>query len=148
MMKKIIVASLAASVVVTGSAFAMTPTVDVMMKKDDGAMMMKKEEGAMMMKKEVVATSATSQEITELQEVLIEKGYLVMPAGASKGYFGKLTKAGLIKFQKANGLNAAGYFGPLSKAKVAGSRAMMKKEDSVMMKKEDSAMMMKKETTN
>ncbi len=144
MIKNIVVASIAASVVVTGSAFAMTPAVDVMMKKDDSAMMMKKEDSMMM--KKTATVSATTAEITELQEVLIEKGYLVMPAGVSKGNFGKLTKAALIKYQKANGLNSAGYFGSLTKAKLSESRAMMKKGDTMM--KKDEGAMMKKETAN
>jgi peptidoglycan hydrolase-like protein with peptidoglycan-binding domain len=141
MIKKIVLASVIVSSVVVGSAFAES-TGETMMKKDD-AMMMKKDD-AMMMKK-TVAVSATTAEVTELQEVLIEKGYLVLPAGVSKGNFGKLTKMALIKYQKASGLNPAGHFGALTKAKIKESKSMMmKKEEGAMMKKDD-AMMMKKE---
>jgi peptidoglycan hydrolase-like protein with peptidoglycan-binding domain len=136
MIKKVIVASIFASSMIVAGASAQT-IGDSMMKKEEGAMM-KKEDSAMMMKKEesgammkkTISTTASAADISDLQTVLIEKGYLIMPAGASKGSFGKLTKAALIKYQKASGLNASGYFGPLTKAKLVESKAMMMKKET------------------
>jgi peptidoglycan hydrolase-like protein with peptidoglycan-binding domain len=108
---------------------------DTMMKKDD-AMMMK---GDTMMKKDLM--SARQTEISDLQTLLIEKGYLVIPAGVAKGTFGPKTRAALIKFQKASGLNPSGYFGPLTKAKISAMKGEMMKGDTMM--KKDDAMMMK-----
>jgi hypothetical protein len=50
----------------------------------------------------------------------LEKGgYLTIPAGTSKGYFGALTKSAVAKWQAAVGLPSTGYFGPMSRAKLA-----------------------------
>ncbi|MSR71578.1 MAG: hypothetical protein EXS50_02855 [Candidatus Taylorbacteria bacterium] len=59
-------------------------------------------------------------EVTKLQEFLISHGYVsLIPAGAT-GYFGGQTRAALAAFQIANGISpAVGYFGPITKAKVA-----------------------------
>lgn len=63
---------------------------------------------------------AQGSDVVELQDLLIAKGYLVMPAGVSKGYFGSLTAAALAKMQAAAGISpASGYFGPLTRAYVA-----------------------------
>lgn len=55
------------------------------------------------------------EEVVKLQMLLIEKGYL---KGTATGYFGGLTKAGLMKLQKEYGLPVTGYFGPMSRAKL------------------------------
>lgn len=56
--------------------------------------------------------------VTELQQFLISKGYTI-PAGATS-YFGGQTQSALIQFQKANNVSpAVGYYGPLTRAKVA-----------------------------
>lgn len=58
--------------------------------------------------------------MTALQTFLIAKGYLVMPAGVSKGYFGDLTRISLAKYQADKGIApAVGYFGPLTQGRVA-----------------------------
>ncbi len=58
-------------------------------------------------------------DVTLLQQYLVSKGVLTMPAGAAYGYFGPLTKFALAKFQQQNGISpAAGFFGPLTKAKI------------------------------
>lgn len=54
-------------------------------------------------------------EVKQLQELLIAKGYL---KGTATGYFGGLTKAGLMKLQKEYGLPSTGYFGPMSRTKL------------------------------
>ncbi len=57
-------------------------------------------------------------DVTALQTWLIGKGFTIS-AGAT-GYFGAQTKAALAAWQAANGVSpAAGYFGPLTRAKVA-----------------------------
>lgn len=64
-----------------------------------------------------LTVGSTGAEVTELQNWLIGKGYSI-PAGAT-GYFGAQTQAALAAFQAANGISpAAGYFGPITRAKV------------------------------
>lgn len=56
-------------------------------------------------------------DVTALQQFLVSKGFLTMPAGASYGTFGPLTKAALAAFQASAGISpAAGYFGPKTRA--------------------------------
>lgn len=63
---------------------------------------------------------STGADVTELQTWLESKGFLTIPTGVSKGYFGELTKQALIKYQISAGITpAAGYFGPITKAKLA-----------------------------
>lgn len=60
---------------------------------------------------------ATGADVTALQNWLISKGHAI-PAGAT-GYFGTQTRAALAAYQAANGISpAAGYFGPITRAKV------------------------------
>jgi len=64
-------------------------------------------------------------DVTELQMTLVAKGYLVMPTGVAYGYFGTLTKNAVAAFQTANGITpAAGYFGPITMAKLAAGGSM------------------------
>ena len=63
---------------------------------------------------------STGADVTELQNILISNGYSI-PAGAT-GYFGAQTQAALAKWQAAVGISpAAGYFGPITRAKLAGT---------------------------
>jgi peptidoglycan hydrolase-like protein with peptidoglycan-binding domain len=39
-----------------------------------------------------------------------------MPKGVAKGYFGALTKQGVMKYQKSIGLESVGIVGPKAKA--------------------------------
>ncbi len=56
-------------------------------------------------------------DVTALQNWLISKGYSI-PAGAT-GFFGSQTQAALAAYQAAVGISpAAGYFGPITRAKV------------------------------
>ncbi|MBI2086849.1 MAG: peptidoglycan-binding protein [Candidatus Zambryskibacteria bacterium] len=67
-----------------------------------------------------LTVGSTGAEVTALQQVLVNGGHLVMPAGVAMGYFGSLTKAAVAAWQAANGVTpAAGYWGPLSRAKHA-----------------------------
>lgn len=60
---------------------------------------------------------SSGADVTALQNWLISKGFSV-PAGAT-GYFGAQTQAALAAYQAANGISpAAGYFGPITRAKV------------------------------
>jgi hypothetical protein len=62
---------------------------------------------------------ATGANVIALQDMLIAGGYLTIPAGVSKGYFGSLTQAALASYQAANGIApAAGYFGPITRASI------------------------------
>jgi peptidoglycan hydrolase-like protein with peptidoglycan-binding domain len=59
-------------------------------------------------------------DVTALQNFLIANGQSI-PAGAT-GYFGAQTQAALAAYQAANGIApAAGYFGPITRAKVNAS---------------------------
>ncbi|HEX7651146.1 MAG TPA: peptidoglycan-binding protein [Candidatus Paceibacterota bacterium] len=63
---------------------------------------------------------STGADVTALQNWLIAKGYSI-PAGAT-GYFGAQTQSALAAYQAANGISpAAGYFGPVTRAKVNAS---------------------------
>lgn len=62
---------------------------------------------------------STGAQVTALQQWLVSKGYLTMPAGVAYGYFGPLTQSALAKYQAEAGISpAAGYFGPITRAKV------------------------------
>jgi hypothetical protein len=74
---------------------------------------------------------STGSDVVALQDMLIASGDLVMPAGVSKGYFGALTKSALAKWQAAKGVSpAAGYFGPVTRAKVEGSSSSSNDDSS------------------
>lgn len=57
-------------------------------------------------------------DVTALQSYLESKGFLTMPTGVAKGYFGSLTQKAVAAWQAANGVSpASGYFGSISRAK-------------------------------
>lgn len=61
---------------------------------------------------------ATGADVIALQTWLISQGFTI-PAGAT-GYFGAQTKAALARYQASAGITpAAGYFGPITRARVA-----------------------------
>lgn len=56
-------------------------------------------------------------DVVALQTYLEAKGFMVMPAGVPKGYFGPLLRAALAKYQQVRGIHPhAGYFGPITRA--------------------------------
>lgn len=66
-----------------------------------------------------LTVGSTGADVTALQEMLVASGDLMMPAGVDYGYFGSLTQSALASWQADNGVApAAGYFGPVTKAKV------------------------------
>lgn len=67
----------------------------------------------------------TSPEVKLLQEALKALGYFL---ATPTGYFGNITKASVIKFQKANGLVGDGIFGKLSCAILNQRMAEFKKK--------------------
>ncbi len=116
-----------------------------MMKKDNAAMMKDK----MMMKMSLptinVGHGSRGEAITALQSFLIEKGFLVLPAGASTGYFGPMTKKAVMMYQESVGVSMTGYFGP--KTRIMAQEKMGMKDDAAMMKDKmmDDGKMMKKD---
>lgn len=64
-----------------------------------------------------LTVGATGADVNALQQMLIDAGYLAIPAPT--GYFGDLTRAALAKWQAANGVPATGYFGPLTREAIA-----------------------------
>ena len=77
-------------------------------------------------------------DVVSLQTFLETQGFLTMPMGVSKGYFGMLTKKALMEYQSTEGISATGYFGPITRAKVS---AQMMANNSMMKMKSDSMMM-------
>ena len=55
----------------------------------------------------------TSPDVTVLQNILIQEGYLMVPA---TGYFGSLTQAAVEQFQAAHNLDQLGVVGPATRA--------------------------------
>ena len=82
-------------------------------------------------------------DVMSLQTFLESKGHLTMPQGSAKGYFGKLTKRALIRYQSSVGIPATGYFGAMTRAKM-GAGMGMSSESSMsggsMMAKENGVM--------
>jgi peptidoglycan/xylan/chitin deacetylase (PgdA/CDA1 family) len=62
-------------------------------------------------------TGSTGDEVTELQKRLAQEGVY---SGPVTGYFGALTKAAVIAYQKKYGLDQAGVVGPKTRAKLNG----------------------------
>lgn len=48
---------------------------------------------------------STGPEVISLQNILIERGFLVMPPGVSKGYYGPLTESALKRFEASQGIS-------------------------------------------
>lgn len=62
---------------------------------------------------------STGADVTALQQWLVSKGFLTMPAGVAMGHFGPLTQAAVAAYQTSKGISpASGYFGPITRASV------------------------------
>lgn len=61
----------------------------------------------------------SGDDVYALQTFLEQNGFLVIPVGINKGYFGLLTKNALANYQLSKGIfPSAGYFGPLTRGGV------------------------------
>jgi peptidoglycan hydrolase-like protein with peptidoglycan-binding domain len=69
-----------------------------------------------------LSVGVRSDEVTELQKVLIAEGLLKIDAPT--GYFGSLTRAAVIAFQKSRGIAQAGVVGPLTRAELNKGRVV------------------------
>jgi peptidoglycan hydrolase-like protein with peptidoglycan-binding domain len=69
----------------------------------------------------------TGSDVLALQKLLNANGFTIAASGAGApgsetSYFGALTKAALAKYQQAHGIApSAGYFGPLTRARMKGA---------------------------
>ncbi len=66
----------------------------------------------------ILSLGSSGDDVTTLQNILEDKGFLKMPIGSNRGYFGMLTKRALSAFQKSVNLPATGYFGALTRSKI------------------------------
>ncbi|MEI8062054.1 MAG: peptidoglycan-binding domain-containing protein [bacterium] len=58
---------------------------------------------------------STGSAVVALQNFLVSKGLLTMPAGVSMGHFGPLTRSAVKAYQMAKSISPAlGYFGPIT----------------------------------
>lgn len=63
-----------------------------------------------------LSLGSRGDDVTSLQTLLESKGFLTMPEGATKGYFGGLTKSALSAYQKSVGIDPLGVVGPATRA--------------------------------
>ena len=54
-------------------------------------------------------------DVSTLQTFLEGKGFLVMPKGTAKGYFGRLTEKALAAYQESVGISSVGALGPMTR---------------------------------
>ncbi len=57
-------------------------------------------------------------DVVVLQTALEQRGFLIMPSGVAKGFFGGLTRIAVSKYQSSVGLPLVGVFGALTRAKL------------------------------
>ena len=120
-MKGILVSSILSALV-----FASTPFSAFAMMTGDA--MMTTSKGGSIVSESNLMVSSEGDGVTWLQTWLETKGYLVMPQGVAKGYFGNLTKMALAKYQSEAGLPSTGFYGPMTRAKLKGMSADMSKD--------------------
>lgn len=65
-----------------------------------------------------LTVGSTGADVVALQDWLASKGFLSIPAGTSKGYFGQLTKSAVSAYQASAGLPATGFVGPMTREKL------------------------------
>jgi len=68
--------------------------------------------------KRSLSMGMSGTDVAALQTALVEKGFLVMPPGIAKGYFGALTRTAVLNYQAEAGLPQAGVFGPMTRARL------------------------------
>lgn len=64
-----------------------------------------------------LSLGSKGSDVEYLQNFLQSKGFLSIPEGVSKGYFGGLTKSALVQYQRVNNISPTGYFGPLTRSR-------------------------------
>jgi peptidoglycan hydrolase-like protein with peptidoglycan-binding domain len=62
-----------------------------------------------------LSVGSSGAAVTALQQLLVAKGFLT---ASPTGYYGGMTKAAVIAYQKANGLDAVGFLGPKTRARL------------------------------
>jgi len=81
-----------------------------------------------------IAIGSRGGDVSELQGYLQEKDFLRIPFGVAPGYFGRLTKAALMRFQASVGLSQTGEYDEDSEVKLTGmnhgSRSMVPMTDT------------------
>lgn len=63
-----------------------------------------------------LTVNSTGADVIALQDWLSAKGFLSIPAGTQKGFFGQLTKNAVIAYQTSVALPATGFVGPQTRA--------------------------------
>lgn len=61
---------------------------------------------------------STGDDVVSLQTFLESKGFLKIPAGVTKGYFGSLTEQSVKKYQESVGIETVGIVGPKTRARL------------------------------
>lgn len=74
---------------------------------------------------QALRTGSTGAEVTNVQKVMVRKGFLVMPAGVAYGYYGKLTANAVSAYQASKMLPQVGVVGPLTRAELNADAAAM-----------------------
>jgi hypothetical protein len=70
-----------------------------------------------------LSIGSSGLDVTELQSFLLSKGFLVMPAGTTLGYFGPVTQTALARYQAANNITLAnGKFDQVTRNKIVEDR--------------------------
>lgn len=68
-----------------------------------------------------MSIGSTGTDVSVLQGLLSELGYLNVPAGVPFGYFGPLTQQAVVAYQRARLVSpSSGYFGPITKLAMRG----------------------------
>lgn len=65
-----------------------------------------------------LAMGASGADVAALQTTLQAKGFLTIPPGAAKGFFGPLTRAAVAKYQTSIGLPSSGVFDQPTRTKL------------------------------
>jgi uncharacterized surface protein with fasciclin (FAS1) repeats len=114
------------------SAFIVNVPVASAMMSGDGAMHTDSMKGTMkesmdknMMDGENLMVGSRGEGVVSLQTWLESNGFLILPSGVAKGYFGARTKIALAHYQKEEGITARGFYGPLTRAARMHKMAMM-----------------------
>jgi peptidoglycan hydrolase-like protein with peptidoglycan-binding domain len=62
-----------------------------------------------------LSVGSSGEDVTDLQAILSEQGFLNVPVGVPLGYFGSLTNTAVARFQTFVGAPSTGYFGPITR---------------------------------